>query len=170
MSPISDSSLTASLVFLKKILHGCVSVRRKLRPQLPENKNNKNVGTADSKIRKLEITNVPEVPDSKWFVQVVRWELIGVSMRLELEQSSPEPRGFVFKNDDKTCDFSPSTFVCHIITFFATFHLTLKLIYCIMKLFFSKIKMFYLKPLTYSFSLYVFFAFFTKIFFLSRKL
>ena len=107
MSPISDSSLTASLVFLKKILHGCVSVRQKLRPQLPENKNNKNVGTADSKIRKLEITNVPEVPDSKWFVQVVRWELRGVSMRSELEQSSPEPRGSASKNDDKTCDFSP---------------------------------------------------------------
>ena len=107
MSPISDSSLTASLVFLKKILHGCVSVRQKLRPQMPENKNNKNVGTADSKIRKLKITNVPGVLDSKWFVQVVRWELIGVSMRSELEQSSPEPWGSASKNDDKTCDFSP---------------------------------------------------------------
>ena len=107
MSPISDSSLTASLIFLEKILHGCVSVRQKLRPQLPENKNNKNVGTADSKIRKLEMTIVPVDPDSKWFVQVVRWELIGVSMRLELEQSSPEPRGSASKNDEKTCDFSP---------------------------------------------------------------
>ena len=107
MGTISDSSLTASLVFLKKILHGCVSVRQKLRPQLPENKNNKNVGISDSKTRKLEITNDPEVPDSKWFVQVMRWGLIGVSKRSELEQSSPEPRGSASKNDEKTCDFPP---------------------------------------------------------------
>ena len=107
MGPISDSILTASLIFSEKILHGCVSVRQKLRRQPPENKNNKNVGISDSKTRKLETTDDPEVPDSKWFVQVMRWGLIGVSKRSELEQSSPEPRGSASKNDDNTCDFSP---------------------------------------------------------------